>query len=212
MFTGIIEDFGVVKKVSTGKLSIQTKLDDIKLGDSISINGVCLTVTGHRIQDIGLRTFSVDVADETYKKTNLGKLKPKDKVNLERALRADSRLGGHIVTGHVEFVSKILKIQNTKSKSKVFVFSYPEESSKYIVPKGSISIDGISLTIVEVKKTSFSVSVIPHTLTNATLGFKKVNDTVNIEPDILAKYVQQQSKSQQKSKVSWDLLKKTGFL
>jgi riboflavin synthase len=226
MFTGIIEGLGKVAKINKTGLTVKTNLSGINTGDSISVNGVCLTV---RTLKPGM--FTADISDETYKRTNLGELKSGGAVNIERALKPDSRLGGHIVTGHIEGVGKILSTHSTQLRvdtehrtnmlsnvSKHFLFSYPESMRKYIVPKGSIAVDGISLTVVEVKEKSFSVSVIPHTLKNTTLGFKKINDTVNLEPDVLAKYTENILKGKtaesgsKKSKITWQYLKNKGYM
>ena len=206
MFTGIIEDSGKVIKVGREELTLSSVLKDIKTGDSISVNGVCLTV-----RQIKSDVFTVDISQETYKRTNLGRLKAGDRVNLERSLKLDGRLGGHIVTGHIEGIGKILSVKGSGDKSGYFTFSYPESIKKYIVPKGSIAVDGISLTVVEAKNNKFSAAIIPHTLKNTTLGFKKINDTVNLEPDILAKYVENIYRSK-KSNITTQFLKDKGFI
>jgi len=207
MFTGIIEDLGEVKKNVNTELSIITKIVEIKPGESIAVNGVCLTVTSYKSQVI-----SFDLSEETLKKTYLSELKVEDKVNLEQALKIGDRFGGHFVTGHIEGVSKILSIKQ-ENFTKIFEFSYPKEIGQYLIPKGAIAVDGISLTSVEVKSSSFTVSVIPYTLKNTTLGFKKVGDSVNLEPDILAKYIENFIKNKKtKKEITLNFLKKVGYL
>jgi len=207
MFTGIIEDLGEVKKNVNTELSIITKIVEIKPGESIAVNGVCLTVTSYKSQVI-----SFDLSEETLKKTYLSELKVEDKVNLEQALKIGDRFGGHFVTGHIEGVSKILSIKQ-ENFAKIFEFSYPKEIGRYLIPKGAIAVDGISLTSVEVKPSSFTVSVIPYTLKNTTLGFKKVGDSVNLEPDILAKYIENFIKNKKtKKEITLNFLKKVGYL
>ncbi len=212
MFTGIVEELGIVKsleeKASSAVLSAQTKKvsPDTALGDSMSVNGTCLTV----VQNVaGVLKF--DVSAETLKKTNIGSLKPDDRVNLERALKASSRLGGHFVTGHIDCTSKIkgkAKIENTVK----IEFEIQPAFSKYIVPKGSIAIDGISLTIGEVSSDSFTVYIIPHTFANTTLGFKKEGDIVNIELDILAKYTDKLLSAKGESSMTKEFLTEHGFI
>lgn len=217
MFTGIIEDLGIIKKINRNQISVATKLDDIKTGDSICVNGVCLTVVNssiiHRPSSIvptSLRPsslFQADVSEETLSRTNLGKMKPGGKVNLERAMKSDGRFGGHFVTGHIDGTGKITKI--TKSgNSEIWQFSNTENISRYIVEKGSIAVDGISLTVAEKNKNYFTAAVIPYTLNNTTLGIKKTGDTVNLETDILSKYVLQVPG---KKEITLGTLKKAGF-
>ena len=159
-------------------------LDDLKEGDSISVNGVCLTVTG--ISSIG---FSADVMPETLRRTNLFQLKSGDKVNLERALPVGGRLGGHFVSGHIDGTGIILA-EKREGNARVITISAPEQVARYVVEKGSIAIDGISLTIVKMERNAFSVSLVPHTAQFTTLGFKKPGDTVNLEADMLVKYIE----------------------
>ena len=190
MFTGIIESMGVVKKITTkGKdalLEIDTSmnLDDIKTGDSIAISGACLTVTG-----ISDRGFIADVSAETLAKTTLKSLKGGDKVNLEKALRLNSFLGGHLVLGHVDGVGSICE-RLEKSNSIIFGVEIDKQLSKYVVQKGSIAVDGISLTVNRCEKNRFYVNIIPHTARATTLESKRVRDPVNIETDILGKYIE----------------------
>jgi riboflavin synthase len=205
MFTGIVEDTGKVSHITDKILILNTKLDEIKIGDSVSISGVCLTAVKILGQEI---TF--DVSPETLEKSSLSGLKKGTLVNLERALTLKSRLGGHIVSGHIENTGKVLKIERIND-SYIFTFSLPNELTKYIVTKGSIAIDGISLTVAQIKGQSFSVSVIPHTFKNTTFGTKKPGDLVNLETDMLAKYVENMLNNK-KSSLSESFLKENGFV
>jgi riboflavin synthase len=189
MFTGLVLGMGqitMIKKRSGGAF-LTLHAGDLSLtaeiGDSISLNGVCLTVAGKVDKQL-----SFDLSDETLKSTNLGMLKTGDVVNLEPALRPDSKIGGHFVTGHVDAVGKIRSRVNAGDMWK-FEIEAPPQIMDSIVEKGSIAIDGISLTIVDILKNSFSLVIIPHTAKMTTLGFKGPGDTVNIEADILGKYV-----------------------
>jgi riboflavin synthase len=190
MFTGIIEEIGKIEEISKHgrnlKLRIKASkiLNDLKVGDSININGACQTVI-----ETNSDSFTVEAVEETLRKTNLGELKRNDLVNLERALRFSDRLGGHLVTGHVDGVGKIKSIVK-RNGSFLYEFGLSEKYLAYLVEKGSVAVDGISLTVVEVKENSFFVAVIPFTLENTTLGAKKVGDLVNIETDLIGKYVE----------------------
>lgn len=190
MFTGIIENTGTVKRITRkgedALLVIETSLnlDDIKVGDSIAVNGACLTVT----QKMD-RSFSADVSAETLARTNLKLLKSGDRVNLEKSLRMNSFLGGHLVLGHVDGQGKIQEKIN-KANSLQFSVEIDTELGRYIVEKGSVAVDGISLTVNRCEKNRFYVNIIPHTARNTTLEFKKVADLVNIETDIIGKYVE----------------------
>lgn len=190
MFTGIIEETGRVasleKASSSGRLEIMAELvtTDVQLGDSIAVNGVCLTVTS-----FSSTRFAVDVMAETLARSTLGELKPGDLVNLERALRLSDRLGGHLVQGHVDGTG-ILTAEQRVGIARVITIGASSDVLKYVVPKGSIAIDGISLTVVELMNDSFSVSLIPHTAALTTLGSKKPGDRVNLESDIIGRYVE----------------------
>ncbi|MCX5845822.1 MAG: riboflavin synthase [Deltaproteobacteria bacterium] len=190
MFTGIIENAGAVKRITRkgedALLVIDTSLnlDDIKVGDSIAVNGACLTVTQKTD-----RSFSADVSAETLARTNLKLLKSGDRVNLEKSLRMNSFLGGHLVLGHVDGLGKIQEKIN-KANSLQFGLEIDTELGRYIVEKGSVAVDGISLTVNRCEKNRFYVNIIPHTARNTTLEFKKVADLVNIETDIIGKYVE----------------------
>lgn len=216
MFTGIVEELGTVKSMSRGSKSIKLTmlgsvvLEDVKLGDSIAVNGVCLTVTEFTGQQ-----FTVDVMAETMEKTNLGELKPGYQVNLERALRLSDRLGGHIVSGHIDGVGTITK-QEKVDIAVLTEIKAPSEVLKYIVKKGSVTIDGISLTVIDYSKEAFTVSLIPHTAKLTTLGFKKKGDRVNLEGDVLGKYVERLLKGQEETgtedDISLDFLASNGFI
>ncbi|MDE4543017.1 riboflavin synthase [Thermoanaerobacterium sp. R66] len=189
MFTGIIEEVGKVKMIQRGnitKIAVECKkvLDGVRIGDSIAVNGVCLTVT-----NIGKDLFTSDIMYGTLKTSNLGSLKIGSIVNLERALSISGRLNGHIVTGHVDTVGTIID-KNKINSTTTFKIKIDERYSKYVADKGSIAVDGISLTVVESSASYFTVSIIPHTENNTTLNIKRIGDTVNIEVDILSKYAE----------------------
>ncbi|MCX5836785.1 MAG: riboflavin synthase [Deltaproteobacteria bacterium] len=190
MFTGIIESMGSVKKFTRhgedAILDIDASmiLEDIKVGDSIAINGACLTVTRK-----SEREFTADVSAETLSRTNLRLLKPGDRVNLEKALRLNSFLGGHLVLGHVDGLGKILE-KVTRSNSVLLGMEIDMELGRLIVEKGSVAVDGVSLTVNRCEKNRFYVTMIPQTARMTTLGIKKVADRVNIETDIIGKYVE----------------------
>ncbi len=189
MFTGLIEDLGKVNNINKFEgywnIEIKTQFDDIKVGDSIAVNGVCLTVVTFTKKNI-----SFDIITESLDKSNFSDLNVGEYVNLERCLRLSDRLGGHIVQGHVECVGKITSIENLIDGQVIFEVSFDKRFLKYCIYKGSITLDGISLTIMEILKSSIKVSIIPHTLKNTCLGFKKVNSSLNIETDLIAKYVE----------------------
>lgn len=215
MFTGIIEELGTIKALNiagkSGSVSIQAKtvLENTKIGDSIAVNGVCLTVT--TLKPDG---FTADVMAETLRRSNLGKLMPGDKVNLERAMAANGRFGGHIVSGHIDGTGTITNYQ--KEENAVWVtIDAPEEILSLIVEKGSICIDGISLTIANVSDTNFKVSIIPHTGEETTLLRRNVGDKVNLENDVVGKYVQKllgiEPKAKQQSTLTMEMLQEYGF-
>ncbi|MDD2233615.1 MAG: riboflavin synthase [Desulfitobacteriaceae bacterium] len=215
MFTGIIEELGVVTNIrllpDSAELSIRAEkaLEETKLGDSIAVNGVCLTVIR-----LDLREFTVDVMAETLAKTSLAQLKPGSKVNLERALQLSSRLGGHLVSGHVDSVGTIKRI-TVQGIASVYEIGLPPSLSSFVLPKGSIAIDGISLTVSQASNDSFSVSLIPHTFSHTTLGLKKVGDKVNLETDMIGKYVASflgNFNRQTEDKLSRNFLAQHGFV
>jgi len=198
MFTGIVEELGSIESVEDQgdaiRLTIRasTVLEDVALGDSISVNGCCLTVADVPAGSNGSTSeglWTADVMQETLDKTALLGLRPGDRVNLERAVTVDKRLGGHIVQGHVDGVGSIIG-RTPSAHWEVVEIAMPRELARYLVDKGSITVDGISLTVVEAREDSFTVSLIPETLSRTTLGFRQHGDQVNLEVDVLAKYVE----------------------
>ncbi len=219
MFTGLVEEIGTVKTMLKGRNSYELTitankiLDDLKVGDSVCTQGACLTVT-----EIRNHEFTVDVMSETVIRTNFSQLKPGHHVNLERAMKLSDRLGGHLVSGHIDGTGTIASITKDDIAHR---FSITAEVAliQQLIPKGSIAIDGISLTLVTVNAQSFEMSVIPHTASKTTLLHKKVNDTVNIETDMIGKFVyrflqtnQTQNNNQNKSSIDMGFLAKNGFL
>lgn len=216
MFTGIIEGVGsvrTVKKKDDGlemEIGCDFDLERTNIGDSISVNGVCLTVTSR----LG-KSFWADVSGETVTVSTLGKLKAGDAVNLERALIVGSRLGGHIVQGHVDGIGQVVDIKEKKSSIQLTI-EIPEQLNKYIVEKGSVAIDGVSLTVNRVEKNRFSVTVIPHTKLKTTFSTLRTGDSVNLEVDIIGKYVERltfldSDEYRKDSKITEEFLKKHGF-
>lgn len=215
MFTGLVEEIGVVKAIISGSDSVritvaaQKVLKDARLGDSIAVNGTCLTVV-----EYNAAAFTADVMPETVKSTVLASLKVGDRVNLERTLAVGDRLGGHIVTGHIDGVGSI-KHKRRHDNAIIVTVTAPETVMKYIVHKGSIAVDGISLTIVECLETAFTVSLIPHSAAMTTLGFKQEGDLVNLETDIIGKYVEKMLNREQSAApgkgISMDFLNQHGF-
>jgi riboflavin synthase len=215
IFTGIIEELGAVNRIDKGvkssRLNIQasTVLEGTKIGDSIAINGVCLTVTS-----LGSDHFTADVMAETLAKTNLHQLRNGQRVNLERAVRMGDRMGGHMVQGHVDGIGVITELRKMDIAT-IFRFKTEADVLAYIVKKGSIAIDGISLTVIDVLEDSFTVSLIPHTVALTTLGFKKTGDTVNLETDIIGRYVEKllgKAQEKHKSGLSMTYLAENGFI
>lgn len=216
MFTGLVEEIGVVQSVLKGsksaKITIKANkvLEDVKLGDSISTNGVCLTVT-----DFKHNTFSVDVMAETMRRSSLKNLTPGSKVNLERALSLGDRLGGHLVSGHIDGTGIISSLD--KEDNAVWVTIKPStQLLKYIIHKGSIAIDGISLTVAYVDETVFKVSIIPHTKDATILLYKSIGDEVNLECDMIGKYIEKlmnfnEKTDGTKANIDMEFLSKHGF-
>lgn len=215
MFTGIIEEVGIVTKLvgsSSGALitiSCKKILEDLEVGDSVAVNGVCLTA-----REVKNDSFVADIMPETLRSTTLSELSAGKRVNLERALKAGGRFGGHMVLGHVDGVGRILRTY-PEGNAVVFEIGVPPELMKYIVPKGSVAVDGISLTVQAVSIHGFSVSIIPHTLNATVLQYKNQGDTVNIETDIIGKYVREyllnfQENTSSKS-LTAEMLKSYGF-
>lgn len=187
MFTGIIEKVGVIKRINQKEIVVQIDFDDLRVGDSISINGICLTLTDF-IKNRSVVDCHFDISPETYSRTNLKYQKVNDLVNIERSLKLGSRLDGHIVTGHIDDVSKIISIKKL-GDSYEFEFSLPSELNKFVAEKGSVALDGISLTVAKKIGSRFTVAVVPFTFQNTNLKTRKAGDFVNIEVDILARYV-----------------------
>ena len=186
MFTGIVEEIGTINNLVNSVLTIHAEkvLTDIKLGDSIAVNGTCLTVVNFTESK-----FSEDLAPETLRRTTFGDLNSGDTVNLERALSANDRFGGHMVQGHVDATGRVISIRD-EGDSSIFRISNPKRLKPYLVEKGFIAIDGISLTIVKALTSSFTLSVIPYTRINTNLRDQRIGGKVNLEVDILAKYVE----------------------
>jgi riboflavin synthase len=192
LFTGIVEELGTVEQIEPQSDAIRltvrasTAIEDAGLGDSISVNGCCLTVA-ERTET----TWTADVMAETLAKTGLGSLQPGDRVNLERAVTVGSRLGGHLVQGHVDAVGHVVR-RDPGEHWDVVTISMPRDLAPYLVDKGSITVDGVSLTVVEAGDEAFTVSLIPETLRRTTLGFRQPGDAVNLEVDVIGKYVSRQ--------------------
>lgn len=214
MFTGLIEEIGTIEKISSIGNDIEFTiacnkiLTGLKIGDSVAINGACQTVIEYTNS-----SFTVFATSETLKITNFSKLKLGDKVNLEKALRLSDGLDGHIVTGHIDGIAQISSIVSD-SNTHFLTIELPENLIKQVVKKGSITIDGISLTIADANSSSIKLAIIPHTYDNTNLKYKKINDTVNIETDIIAKYIEKYlySNNNNTSNISMDLLERNGFL
>ena len=191
MFTGLVEEVGTVRSVTPVgdgarvEIGAALVLTDVEMGASIAVNGCCLTVV-----DWGDGWWAADAVPETLSRTNLGALGPGDPVNLERPLPANGRYGGHVVQGHVDGTGAVQRIEQLDDGSYLFTFSLPPELGVYVVEKGSIAVDGISLTVADVTPTTFSIAIIPHTHAVTAMGRRRVGDTVNVEADVLAKYVE----------------------
>ncbi|OLB54673.1 MAG: riboflavin synthase subunit alpha [Nitrospirae bacterium 13_2_20CM_2_62_8] len=218
MFTGIVEEMGVIKRLeksgagTTLTILASTVMDDLEAGASVSVNGACLTVVS-----VGEREFAVEVSPETLAVTTLGQLAAGTPVNLERAMRVHDRIGGHLVAGHVDGVGSI-RNRTPEGNAIVLTIEAPREVLRYCVHKGSITLDGISMTINEVSDRNFSVAVIPHTAKATTLGLKKPGETVNLEADLIGKYVERllQDRGQLPAKpapvIDRDYLQKHGLI
>ena len=214
MFTGIIEELGTIRSIRANAqgldiiISAEKIFDDLKVGDSVSVNGCCQTVTS-----LWNKEFTVQAVNETVKLTTFKNMKYDEKVNLERAATPNSRLGGHIVSGHVDGTGKVVSIEKI-GNSTVFEFSAPENIMKYIIYKGSVAINGVSLTICELADKTFKVAVIPHTLRSTTFGNLEIGSEVNLEPDMIAKYVEKmlnQKNESPKSGITMEFLEENGF-
>jgi riboflavin synthase len=209
MFTGIIEGIGKITLNTGSVLELLTSLNPIAKGDSVAVNGICLTATEITMSGKGF-AVRFDYSSETSKLTTLCSLSAGQTVNLERALRADSRLGGHFVTGHIEGIGTLAN-NKTLDNSVILEFKVPQELFKYIVKKGSIAVDGISLTVTEASNESFSVAVIPFTLGNTTLSKLKKGGKVNIETDIMAKYAEKAVLAATENTITKEFLKENGY-
>ena len=215
MFTGIVEEMGEILQIERGSesavLHIRCKrvLENTKIGDSIAVNGVCLTVTS-----MSGDSYTADVMAETMSRSSLGTLKRGSRVNLERAMAADGRFGGHIVAGHIDGTGKVSKISRDETAVWYTIAASPE-ILRYIVEKGSITIDGISLTVATVTNRDLSVSIIPHTQQNTVLADRRIGDMVNLETDIIGKYVekllQPREPEQKESNITMEFLAEHGF-
>jgi len=207
MFTGIVEEVGSIVSIGAGKMAVGAKLTlkDLQLGASIAVNGVCVTVTA--FDD---KTFSVDVMPETLKRTNLGLLHPDDKVNLERPLKLNGEFGGHIVQGHIDDTGTVVQV--TKEGGAILMsFRAEPEVMRYIVPKGFIAVDGTSLTITTKDKDTFGVSIVGYTREHTLLAYRQPGDVVNLEVDIIGKYVAELQKKPD-SGITADFLREHGFM
>ncbi len=207
MFTGIVEEVGSVKSVRGDRLTISaTKvLEEMKLGDSIAVNGACLTIVA-----LDRASFSIDVMPETLRRTNLGLLRPVGQVNLERPLAMGGRIGGHLVQGHVDATGRVVSMV-PEAEAVVARYATPPEVMPYVVEKGFIAVDGVSLTVIDYDATSFRVSLVAYTLEHTILGARRPGDLVNLEVDILAKYVERLTQKAG-SGIALDFLAEHGFL
>ena len=209
MFTGLIEEIGVVARRSGADLAIMAKtvLDDLRPGDSIAVDGACLTVTAINDGD-----FVVQVSSETLGKTTLSRLRPGDAVNLERAMAVGDRFGGHFVLGHVDGVGRVAAVKD-QGEFSLWRFQAPTEVACYLVPKGSVAVNGISLTVIEPSGDTFGVAVIPTTLKQTTLGNKRPGDAVNLEADVIGRHIYHYlKKASGRGGVTKDLLARHGFV
>jgi riboflavin synthase len=209
MFTGIVQEIGIVKTISLNRITITAGkvLENMQLGESIAVNGACLTVT-----EFTENTFTVDVMPETLNRTTLKTLKKNEEVNLERALTLDGLLGGHLVQGHVDATGTILSIKDDGGAS-IFKIQAPQEVMCYVVEKGAITVDGISLTVMARTDTTFDVSIVTFTMENTVLCNRKEGNLVNLEADILAKYmVEFKKRGVADSNITFDFLQENGFL
>ena len=193
MFTGIVEEVGTVRSAGSGRMAVSASkvVADLKVGDSVCVNGTCLTATS--IDDAG---FAVDVVPETLRRTNLGSLTAGDPVNLERSMAIGDRFGGHIVQGHIDATGEVVSIDtegDTEAEALVVSIRAPASVMRYVVEKGFVAVDGTSLTVVKCGAQSFTVTIIPHTRDNTVFGSRRVGDLVNLEADIIAKYVERVS-------------------
>ncbi|HHE41523.1 MAG TPA: riboflavin synthase [Dehalococcoidia bacterium] len=210
MFSGIIEELGQVIEVGAGSITIEAPVvvSDTQVSDSIAVNGACLTVA--RVSGI---SFTADVMPETFRCTTLGALSPGDSVNLERAVTPSTRLGGHLVLGHVDGVGRVASF-TAEGAAFILTVEAPRDLMRYVAPKGSIAIDGVSLTVARLFDSSFSVSLVTYTCSNTTLGRTRPGQQVNLEVDVLARYIERLQQTQPVSRqgITWGLLEQNGFI
>ncbi|MBO6304825.1 MAG: riboflavin synthase [Selenomonadaceae bacterium] len=208
MFTGIIEEVGRIKNIGGGKITIAAKkvLEDINIGDSIAVNGICLTAT-----TFDASTFTADIMPETVRRTSLFAAKSEDAVNLERALTPSTRMGGHIVSGHIDGAGEIVSLAEDKN-AVLMKIKADNKILRHIVEKGSVALDGISLTVASVGANDFTVSLIPHTREITNLSDKKIGGVINIETDIIGKYVEKLMQKRDSGNITKDFLFENGFL
>lgn len=211
MFTGIVEEVGTVRRVlpgaRAGRISIAADvvLEGTRIGDSVAVNGVCLTVV-----EVGDGEFAADVMPETLRKSGLGQLRAGDVVDLERAMPADGRFGGHIVSGHIDGTGRIVEVRADQN-AQIVTIAAPQHVLDLVVEKGSIAVDGVSLTVAGIAPGAFSVSVIPHTAAETVLARKRAGDTVNLENDVIGKYVQKLLGSRAEGGITLEYLQENGF-
>jgi len=207
MFTGIVEEIGVVREATHDRLTVKARkvLEETKVGDSIAVNGVCLTVVSLENHD-----FSVNVMPETLRCTNLGRLHYNDQVNLERALVVGGRLGGHFVLGHVDDTGEVMDVTSEET-ARIIRISTPAKLRSYIINKGFITVDGVSLTIIGLDDSSFVVSLVAYTMEHTTLGGKRPGDVVNLEADVVAKYIEG-IKERKRQSLNLEFLREYGFI
>ena len=211
MFSGIVEEVGLIKEIKGKqdskqfKISAKKILADLKVGNSVNVSGACQTVIGR-----GKDFFVVEAMKETLDRTNFGSLRVKDKVNLEASLRLSDRLGGHLVTGHIDGEGEVLDIIPQKD-AHIFKISFPKKYCNLMIEKGCIAVEGISLTVIEVGENYFTVGIIPYTWENTNLQHKKISEPVNLEFDLIGKYVQKILNNKTESKITWGYLKEKGW-
>jgi len=208
MFSGIVEEVGTVRELGPHHIAVQARtiLSDTRVSDSIAVSGVCLTVTA-----IGADSFRASVMPETLRRTNLGSLTAGDRVNLERAVTPETRLGGHIVLGHVDDTGRIVSIV-PEDEALMVTVAAPAEVLRYVAMKGSVTVDGVSLTVARFDSDSFAVSLVPYTSEQTTLGLARPGRTVNLEVDVLARYIERlQQTPQDSAGITWDFLREHGY-
>ncbi len=209
MFSGIIEELGTVHEVGARSITVgaDTVLKDTKVSDSISVSGACLTVIR-----VDSASFTADVMPETLRRTRLGSLTPGDRVNLERAVTPGTRLGGHFVLGHVDGVGRVVSTVSEEAAT-IMTIETPADIIRYVAMKGSVAVDGVSLTVTRIEDSSFAVSLVPYTCEQTTLGESRSGHIVNLEVDVLARYIERLQQGQGRSQgLTWELLQEHGFM